>query len=186
MLNTKYVIGQGEDGQIVPYQNPDANGNAWFVDEIMPSNSADETMRQLDSINTKRQAIVENNDRELFSSYRDLPNNFELDSITQISVTSYQPNYIKYQSSNNNTGFAVFSEIFYKHGWRAYIDGISVEHIPVNYVLRGLTVPAGEHTIEFKFEPQVVKTGSTISLSSSIILILLISGGLFWEFKKAT
>ena len=78
----------------------------------------------------------------------------------------------------------MFSEIYYQPGWQAYIDGVEEKHIRVNYALRGMEIPSGRHTIEFKFEPQVVKTGSKIALGSSIVLVLLILGGLFWEFKK--
>jgi uncharacterized membrane protein YfhO len=78
----------------------------------------------------------------------------------------------------------VFSENYYGQGWQTYIDGVETTHVRVNYVLRGMEIPAGNHTIEFKFEPQVIKTGSGIALSSTIVLVLLIVGGLFYEFKK--
>ena len=80
--------------------------------------------------------------------------------------------------------FAVFSEIYYKDGWNAYIDGEYVNHIRVDYVLRGLEIPAGKHTIEFKFEPSVIQTGSTISLVSYVLLLLIPIGWLFIEKKK--
>ncbi|MCF8344426.1 MAG: YfhO family protein, partial [Bacteroidales bacterium] len=79
---------------------------------------------------------------------------------------------------------AVFSEIFYEKGWNAYVDGKKMPHFRVNYVLRGMIVPAGEHSIEFKFEPQVYETGETLSLISSIILLLLIIGGAVYLFRK--
>ena len=186
MLNTKYIIGQDEQGQTVPYANPDANGNAWFVEELVESNTSDETIQKLDSINTKTQALIEINDQTSLTVYKEVGQTFEVDSLAQIQLIEYAPNYLKYRSSNQNPGFAVFSENFYKHGWKAMLDGSEVEHLPVNYVLRGMAVPEGEHTIEFTFEPQVVETGSTISLASSVFLFLLIGGGLFWEFKKAT
>ena len=82
----------------------------------------------------------------------------------------YKPNYLKYSSQNSNDGFAVFSENYYRQGWQAFIDGVKAEHIRVNYVLRGMEIPSGEHTIEFKFDPQVIRTGSSIALGSSILL----------------
>jgi len=78
----------------------------------------------------------------------------------------------------------VFSENYYEHGWQAYIDGNEVEHYRVNYVLRGLQIPKGQHTIEFKFDPQVIKTGSSIALGSTILIAVLMLGGLFFKFKK--
>jgi uncharacterized membrane protein YfhO len=81
-------------------------------------------------------------------------------------------------------GFVVFSEIYYKDGWNAYIDGTLTPYSRVDYVLRGMKIPAGKHEIEFKFEPQVIKTGSRIALASSIVFVLLLFGGIFYNFKK--
>jgi uncharacterized membrane protein YfhO len=109
-----------------------------------------------------------------------------VDSLAHIELTEYKPNYLKYNTSNTNDGFAVFSEMFYNQGWQSYLDGQAVPHQRVNYVLRGMEIPSGNHTIEFKFEPQVVKTGSNIALASSLLFALLLLGGLFLEFKKKT
>ena len=109
---------------------------------------------------------------------------FVKDSLSSIQLTSYKPNHLKYVSNNSNEGFAVFSEMYYKNGWKATIDGKEVGIFNVNYVLRGLQIPAGKHTIEFKFEPDVVKTGSTIALISSIGMLLLIGAGVYFENKK--
>ena len=95
-----------------------------------------------------------------------------------------KPNYLKYETVNPQTGFAVFSEIYYQHGWQAYLNGEPKDHIRVNYVLRGMEIPAGNHTVEFKFEPQVVQTGSSIALASSALVILLLVAGIYWEFKN--
>jgi len=83
-------------------------------------------------------------------------------------LVDYKPNYLKYESNNTNSGFAVFSENYYQEGWQAYIDGVEAAHVRVNYVLRGMDIPAGNHAIEFKFEPQIIKTGSGIALVSTI------------------
>ncbi|MCH7524918.1 MAG: YfhO family protein [Bacteroidetes bacterium] len=182
MLNTKYIIFQGEDGKPITYNNPDANGNAWFVEELKLVNSANEEIKVLDSLNTKKQIVMLAN----CDIVEDTSNNYEfvVDSTTSITVIEYKPNYLKYQSNNNNEGFAVFSEIYYKDGWQAYIDGKEAEHIRVNYTLRGMEIPKGNHTIEFKFDPQVIKTGSSIALGSSILVGLLLLGGLFYKFKR--
>ena len=91
---------------------------------------------------------------------------------------------MKYVSNNSKEGFAVFSEMYYENGWKATVDGNEAKIFQVNYVLRGIQIPAGKHTIEFKFEPQVVKTGSTIALISSIGILLLIGAGVYFERKK--
>ena len=109
---------------------------------------------------------------------------FQKDSTATIQLSTYKPNQLKYVSNNSNEGFAVFSEMYYQNGWKAMIDGKEAPIYRVNYVLRGLKIPAGKHTIEFKFEPEVVKTGSTIALMSSIAMLLLIGAGVYFENKK--
>lgn len=175
MFNTKYIIAEDE-GQVFPYVNEDANGNAWFVSALQRVNSANEEMKQLDSLDTRFKAITTS--EELNSKQ------FRVDSTAYIRLTSYKPNDLKYKSNNPEDGFAVFSEMYYSKGWQAYLDGNEVPHERVNYVLRGMEVPSGEHTIEFKFEPEVVKTGSTIALGSSILFGIVLLGGLFVAFKK--
>lgn len=180
MLNTKYIIGQDENGQVVPYTNPDANGHAWFIKELKIVETADEEIKMLDSLETKNEAVILDD----FLQNRELKTSFVVDSTATIELRSYKPNYLKYESSNTSDGLVVFSEVFYDRGWKAYIDGELTDHFPVNYVLRAMAVPKGNHTIEFKFEPQVVKTGSSIALASSVIMALLLIGGLFLEFRK--
>ncbi|NHM04269.1 YfhO family protein [Flavobacterium celericrescens] len=180
MLNVKYVIvptGQGD----VPITNPFANGNAWFVEKVKKVNSADEEIKALNEINTKEVA-VSRKEKDEKNFEMSLP--FRIDSLANIQLISHKPNYLKYVSNNKNYGFAVFSEMYYQNGWKATIDGKETPIFRVNYVLRGLNVPAGKHTIEFKFEPQVVKTGSTIALISSIGMLLLIGTGVYLENKK--
>lgn len=178
MLNTKYIIAE-EQGQIFPYDNPDANGNAWFVGELEELPNANEEIKALDSLDTKQKAVTSMS--EYSSSAKTLK--FKVDSTASINLKEFKPNYFKYESNNTNDGFAVFSEIYYKDGWNAYIDGELKPHIRVNYVLRGMEVPAGKHTIEFKFEPQVVETGSKIALASSAVLGVLLLLGVFYGFK---
>lgn len=183
MLNAKYIISQDEEDRPIAYTNPDANGNAWFIEELKPVFSADEEISILDSLQTKQESVFDfNHFGSSIGSKEKM--NFEVDSLASIQLIDYKPNYLKYGSQNSNEGFAVFSENYYGQGWQAYIDGQETEHFRVNYVLRGLLVPSGTHTIEFKFEPQVVKTGSTIALASSILVGLLILGGLFYQIKK--
>jgi uncharacterized membrane protein YfhO len=137
--------------------------------------SANDEMIALDSLNTKIKAVTTH---DLSAA------SFKTDSLATINVLEYMPNYIKYNSTNSNDGFAVFSEIYYADGWNAYIDNTLQPHYRVNYVLRGMPIPKGQHTIEFKFEPQVIETGSSIALASSILLALLILGGFFYQIKR--
>jgi hypothetical protein len=180
MLNVKYVIQKDKEGKEFPVANPDVNGNAWFVSQVKLVNSADAEMKSLDSLDSKNVAVVNKKEFKIKNSA------FAKDSLATIILENYKPNFLKYTSNNSNEGLAVFSEMHYGKGWNAYIDGKSVDHIRVNYVLRGLQIPAGKHTIEFKFEPQVIKTGSTITLISSIGMLLLLIGGIYFERKKDT
>ncbi|WP_309477276.1 YfhO family protein [Tenacibaculum aquimarinum] len=172
MLNTKYFIVGADQVQF----NPDVNGNVWFVERLKTVNSANEEMQSLDSLQTKNEAVIKG----------DLVEKpvFEKDSTATISLTKYYVNVLTYESKTTKEQFAVFSEIYYKNGWNAYVDGKLTPHYQVNYVLRGMVVPAGNHTIEFKFEPTVIKTGNTISLISYALLLLVPIGWFFFEKRK--
>lgn len=181
MLNVKYIIQSNDKGEQFPTINPDANGNAWFVSKIQTVNSADEEMKALDKLDTKEVAVrLKDKNQKTFEL--SLP--FRKDSLATIKLDLYKPNHLKYTSNNSNEGFAVFSEIYYPKGWKATIDGKEASIYRVDYTLRGLEIPKGKHTIEFKFEPEVVKTGSTITLFSSIAMILLIVGGVYFDNRK--
>lgn len=179
MLNTKYVIQVDEKGQEFPAINPDANGNAWFVKEVKFVNSADEEMKALNNIDSKNQAVINQKEFKVSDAVQ-----YQKDSTATIVLNKYKPNYLKYTSNNANKGLAVFSEIYYPKGWNVTIDGKEATHFRVDYTLRGMEIPAGKHTIEFKFEPQVVKTGSTIALISSIGMLLFLIGGIYFESKR--
>ena len=178
LLNVKYLVVPTGKGEFA-VQNPFANGNAWFVKEVKTVKSADEEMKALDSLDSKNVAVIN-------SVKNDFVTNgvFEKDSTATIQLDLHSPNHLKYTSNNSNEGLAVFSEMYYAKGWKATIDGKEAKILNVDYVLRGLQIPAGKHTIEFTFEPQVVKTGSTIALISSIGMLLLIIGGVYFEKKK--
>lgn len=180
MLNVKYVIQTNKEGKEIPTQNPMHNGNAWFVQNVKWVSNADEEMKALDSLPTKNVAVI--NKKEFGSILN--KSVFLKDSLATISLEKYKSIDLKYSSNNTNDGLAIFSEMYYAEGWNAYIDGRKTPHVRADYVLRALPIPAGTHTIEFKFEPQVVKTGSTISLASSLGMVLLIVGGLYYERKK--
>jgi hypothetical protein len=182
MLNTKYVVAQDEKGAPFPYENEQANGNAWFIKRLEKVDSANEEIQRLDSLDNKNKAIYSSHKR--FDLVKNIKNNYVVDSLVTIKLSEVKPNYLKYQSNNLNDGFAVFSEVYYPKGWKTFIDGKEAHHIRVNYILRGMPIPKGNHTIEFKFDPDVVKTGSNIALASSVLFGLLLLGGLLYQFKK--
>ncbi|AWX45960.1 hypothetical protein HME9304_02992 [Flagellimonas maritima] len=179
MLNVKYIIQQDEEGNSFPAVNDNANGNAWFVERLIPVKSANEEIQKLEGFDSKLQAVVNTNSYPTLTKLR-----YDIDSLATIDLVDHRPNYIKYKTDNANDGFAVFSEMHYPNGWKAYIDGDLKEHYKVNYALRGLKVPAGKHEIEFKFTPKVVETGSKISLASCILLGLIIVGGIGFSFRS--
>ena len=175
MLNTKYIIAE-EQGQVFPYTNTDANGNAWFVSSLKQVENANKEIKLLDSLDTKNETITTQSTAEKSKT-------FIIDSTASITLKEFKPNYLKYESNNSNDGFAVFSEIYYGEGWSAYVDGELMPYIRVNYVLRGMEVPKGSHIIEFKFEPEVVETGSKIALASSAVFGILLLLGIYYGFK---
>jgi hypothetical protein len=179
MLNTKYIIQTDKDGKVFPTSNPNANGNAWFVQKVKFVNSPDEEMKALDSLDTKNIALV--NQYEFGSRFKNDPTKFIKDSTANIKLTSYKPNQLKYTSNNSDSGLAVFSEMYYADGWNVYIDGKKANYFRADYALRAMEIPSGKHSIEFKFEPQVVKTGSTIAMISSILMLFLLIGGVYFS-----
>ncbi|GAA4282121.1 YfhO family protein [Gaetbulibacter aestuarii] len=183
MLNTKYIIAQNKDGGVFTFTNDEANGNAWFINQFKVVDSANEGIKALDSLDNKHVAVI--NEKDIDSYFqREVPQTFTVDSTAAIRLKKHLPNYLKYETRNNHKGFVVFSEVYYGHGWKAFIDGKQVPYVRVDYTLRGLAVPAGKHQIEFKFDPEVVKTGSSIALGSSLLLGLLLLGSLIFSIKK--
>ena len=179
MLNVKYIFQEDEEGNRVPTVNPDANGPAWFVENLIPVPTSDAEIKALDSLNSKTSAIFNSVVNEGLNEKR-----FQTDSLATVEIIDHRPDFIRYETNNNNSGFVVFSEMHYPKGWKSFLDGKEVPHYRVNYALRGMEVPLGKHEIEFRFEPEVVKTGSTIALASNVVLGLFILGGLFWMFRK--
>jgi len=181
MLNVKYFIIPDNEGKEQMQQNPNNNGNSWFIKDIKYVKSANEEIKALDSLNTKTTVVI--NEKSLTTS---VSYSKELDSLATINLVKYSLNALTYDSNSTKDEFAVFSEIYYKNGWNAYIDGELKPHLNVNYVLRGLEIPAGKHSIEFRFEPKVIQTGSTISLLSYVFLLLIPLGWFFYDKNKAT
>ncbi len=176
MLNTRYII---YDLNKPPLKNPRPLGNAWFVNGYTIVKNADEEIAALRRNNPDTNAIID----ERFSEFVE-GKKFSKDANGTIELTEYQPNYLKYKTKTATEQLTVFSEIYYNKGWDAFIDGKKTPHFRVDYILRAMVLPAGEHTVEFKFEPKSYFVGNKISMASSILLLLAIIGYLFSEFKK--
>ena len=176
MLNTRYLILSTRD-EPTTLLNTHANGNAWFVNEIKIVNTADSEMTSLYRIQSKREAVLQQKNTlpGLSSSYTAEGN---------IDLTSYKPNDLIYRTETKSKGFAVFSEIYYPKGWNAYLDGVLHPYTCVDYLLRGMEVPAGKHTVEFKFEPKIYKTGNAISLLGSVLVLLCVAGGFYMSARR--
>jgi hypothetical protein len=178
MLNIKYIIQVNEKGEQFPTFNPNANGNAWFVHSIQGVPSDDAVMKSLDTLKTKSVAVYNRNE------FKPTTTRFVRDTTARVQLTAYRPNQLTYVSNSKHEGFVVFSEMYYKPGWQAKIDGKTVAYGKVNFALRGMVVPAGKHTITFTFEPQVVKTGSMVSLVSFILIVLLSIVGIYFDRRQ--
>jgi len=176
MLNTKYVIYKPD---APPLQNPYALGNAWFVNDIKMAKNADEEIKLVGEINPASVAVVD-------ERFKDEINGFvpKADVSASIKLTEYKANQLKYESNSASDQLAVFSEIYYPDGWKVMVDGKESTHFRANYILRAMKIPAGKHTIEFKFEPKQYYTGQKIALGSSLILIIVVAGALLFELRK--
>jgi hypothetical protein len=165
MLNVKYFIIADSLNNLFPQLNENANGNAWFVKEYVMVDNADAEMDSLNSFNSKEKCFIDKRFSEQLNGFV-----INHDSAATIKLTKYQPNKIVYESNTSSPQLAVFSELYYDKGWDAYIDGEPAQYFRTDYTLRGMKVPAGKHTIEYRFDPKVVKTGETITLVSAILL----------------
>lgn len=179
MLNAKYfIVTDPQSKQPVVQQNPGALGPAWFVDAIRYINNANEEIRALDDFNPQDTAIVDKREQGkiLFPP--------QSDTTATIQLLENANDRIVYKSSSKSNGFAVFSEIYYPNGWKAFIDGKETPIARTNYVLRGLSITAGDHTIEFRFEPASYVIGDRISLVVGIISILILLYAMFVLWKN--
>lgn len=177
-LNIKYLIVPAGE-QDLSIKNPFAYGNAWFVNDVKMVHSADEEMKALETTDLKNTAVINQ------SEFKFVKNTASAnDGTASVKTEVYKPNYLKYTTQNSNAGMVVFSEMYYPKGWNVYLDGQKTDHFRADYVLRAMNVPAGQHTIEFKFEPQVVKTGSIVSLISFLVMLALLGAGIYFKRKQ--
>ena len=179
MLNTKYIIVDNNQ-QLQVMTNDQACGNAWFIDTLLVTKTAEAELDTLDGINPKHSAVI---DQEFYNKLATKKMVFAANG--NVQLTSYKPNELLYSASSAAGGLAVFSEIYYPYGWKAFIDGKEVEHVRVDYVLRGLEIPAGKHEVKFVFAPESFIVGSKISGIGSILILIAIVAGLAFIYYKA-
>jgi len=181
MLNMKYFIypnRENRGAQPLYGQNPDANGNAWFINDIRVVKNADSAILGLDDINTATQGLVEEEHRDRIAT------NTQIDSNARIQFLSYHPEKLEYKYSSATEANIGFSEVYYDKGWKAYIDNEEVPYYRVNYILRGLKAPAGEHTITFEYAPETYEKGTVLANTFGGLIYLLIGASLFVWFRR--
>lgn len=180
MLNAKYFITQDQsNGSYKMSRNNTALGNAWIVRSVQFVKNADEEMKTINSFDPKKEAVVDIQYKNLIDTTR-----LGADPSASIKMESYHPDHIEYAYSAPRDIIAVFSEIYYDKGWNMYVDGVKKPYFRANYVLRAAQLEAGNHKVEFKFEPQSYYTGEKISLAGSILLFAFLGFAGYTEFKK--
>jgi hypothetical protein len=173
MLNIKYIVyGPARNNVLF---NRSASGPAWFVQDVVKVKTANEEMTQTCGVNTRTTAVI----NETQFTVPEISS----DSASTISIIDRKPNYLKYESESTVNGLAVFSEIYYPD-WKATVDGNEVNVLQADYILRALPIPAGKHTIEFRFEPKAYFVGNKITTASSWIVVLVLLGAIGWSLRK--
>lgn len=182
MLNTRYVVVPGQNGQAMVQRNPEALGNAWFVDTYQLVEDPNAEIMALNDFNPADTAIIDKRFAEIVQG-----KNLERDSNSVIVMEHqkpYNPDYVVYKTKTSKDQLAVFSEVYYEPDWRAYIDGKPADYFRVNYILRAMVIPAGEHKIEFKNEAPLMHKWDNITLAISILMLLVMAGSLVWYYRK--
>lgn len=178
LLNAKYlVLGGPEQPQAIA--NPKANGNAWFVSDLKFVESPNQEIKSIGVIDSKKTAVIASSDKKYFDGKTVQP-----DATAFINLTKYQPNELEFKSQSKTPQLAVFSEIYYPHGWKFFIDEKEVPYIKADYLLRAVHVPAGNHDIRMVFEPEVIEKGKWISLICFGLFILLSGAGIYFVYRK--
>lgn len=172
MLNTKYIINTPLSDSIPVIVNPHALGNAWIVDKVNYVDNANAEMKALDNLDTRHAAVAD----KLFQSA--IGNAIPKAAGDTIYLTSYAPNRLQYKSNSAKGGVAVFSEVYFPWGWTATVDGKPADIGRVNYVLRAIRIPAGEHDVEFVFNPESLNITNTLAVTCVIVIYVIVAGAL--------
>lgn len=182
MLNARYVVVPGQNGQAQVQRNPEALGNAWFVNACQLVEDANSEILALNELNPADTAVIDKRFAEMVQG-----KNLERDSnsvITMVHQKPYNPDYLVYKTKTGKDQLAVFSEVYYDPDWRAYIDGKPADYFRANYILRAMVIPAGEHTIEFKNEAPLLHKWDNITLIISILMLCCMAGGIVWYYRR--
>ena len=175
MLNAKYILAGLQANAVI--RNANAYGPAWFVDEVVRVNTPDEEIEELTEVNLANVAVVDESKFEIST--------IGIDSARSIRLLDYTPNKLFYDANVAANSLAVFSEIYYQKGWKAFVDGDEQEILRANYVLRALELSPGQHKIEFRFEPASYFVGNKIMMVSSWILLIVVAFGLYQAWKQS-
>lgn len=181
MLNTKYVITADDQGNQRTQNRSTAAGNAWIVNRITYVDNAEEEMQALNSFDPMEIAVIHKEFKGLIDS-----TNVGTSRNAKIELVDYRPDHLVYEYSAPMNVIAVFSEVYYDKGWKAFVDGEEIPYFRANYVLRGAQLPGGNHKLEFKFEPRSYYMGENISLAASVILVLLLGFSIWKEQKNGS
>ncbi|MDH6306792.1 hypothetical protein M2459_003438 [Parabacteroides sp. PF5-5] len=179
MLNTRYLIYNADHA---PIRNPLAFGNAWFVNQVDIVENADAEITALNTINPLEVAVVDKRFAESLKGFTPAP-----DSTATIQLDTYYPDKLIYSSNASTEQLAVFSEIYYQPGWKAYIDDKPADHFRADWTLRAMLIPAGQHQITFEFQPDIFLTTSAISRFSGLLILLMLFGAIgysIWNTRK--
>jgi hypothetical protein len=179
MLNTRYIIVPDANKQPAVQRNADALGAAWFVGGYKMVNSADEEIAAIGTFNPAQEMIVDKRFGEQVTG-----KTFVKDTASKIALVAYVPNHLTYKTQTTKEQLAVFSEIYYADGWQATLDGKEVPHFRANYILRAMVVPAGNHTIEFRFVPKSFERVENASMVALVGLLLLLIVAFGLDFVK--
>jgi hypothetical protein len=180
MLNTKYIITADPKTHDPGMQaNNTAAGHAWFVKSVSYVDNADQEMQAISAFDPKSVAIIDKQYKPLIDG-----KNLSIDPSATITLTSYEPEHLVYQTGASTNQVAVFSEIYYKEGWKMLIDGQEQPYFRADYLLRAAVIPVGNHKVEFIFHPASYYVGEDISLAGSILLIAALGGAAYVENKK--
>ena len=179
MMNTKYII-HGSPTEPQVQQNPTALGSAWLASNIKWTENANDEILAINSTPIDHTVIL----RKDLVENKNL--NISADANAKIELVDYSPMKMTYKSSSNTDQIAVFSEVYYPHGWTATVDGKEVPIEKANYVLRAVPVQKGNHTIVMEFKPQVISTGNMIVIVSNILLLIVVVGGIYLGYKKCS
>ncbi|MEM9022169.1 MAG: hypothetical protein AAGB22_00410 [Bacteroidota bacterium] len=181
MLNAKYfILPNQQGGGVTAQRNPGALGNAWFVSEYQVVADADAEMEALGTFDPAKTALVDARFQDLLP-----PQQPQQDAAGSIRLTEYKPNHLTFASSCQTDQLAVFADMYYEKGWKAFVDGAEVPHFRTNYILRGMQVPAGEHVIEFRFDPASYRNGERLSLIISALVLGGLAFLLYLEFRSS-